>query len=227
MVNEMDVNLTLADLVSDLQGIDDICWGIYAFSRDRYYGNLNKAEMLKLIEDSVQSGMREADKLSEAIGSHSPEEAARYLGIRITYSDIRQFCGRIVFATFTHPDLICINREPIAKACSSDEIRDLIPEKTVENLIIGHELYHVLEDRDPGIWTNNRRITIRGLLGIKHQVALSAPSEIAAMAFSKRLSGLSFSPFLLDIMLYWSYNKDYSFSLYKEISSISAKGEIY
>ena len=42
-------------------------------------------------------------------------------------------------------------------------------------------------------------------------------SEMAAMAFAKRMTGISCSPYVLDVLLMYCYNEEAAIALYEEI----------
>ena len=44
-----------------------------------------------------------------------------------------------------------------------------------------------------------------------------ALSEMAAMAFAKEMTGIRWSPYVLDVLLIYGYNKEAACALYEEI----------
>ena len=221
---DFDDDIQLADIVKELSAVDDVSWGLYAFSRDRYREKVSEEDKLSLIKEAIAIGQEEAGRISAEFGSSDPSEIARALKLRIDSSAIQQQKGRIVFATFSYPDLITLMSEPISRALSSDEVRELISEEEIRNLMIGHEIYHVLEERRPALHTSDRKVVLWKFLGKEHTGTLGAPSEIAASSFTKTLNSSSFSPLILDIMLYWGYNREDSYNLYKEVIKFYKNG---
>ena len=213
----IDDDIQLADIIRELSGVDDVSWGLYQFSRDRYRDRLSQEEKADLIASSNKAGRREAMRMKEEMGTTDPYQIAQKLGLRISFSDMKQQRGRIVFATFEHPDKVTLMNEPVELALSADDARALVDPEEARRLMVAHEIYHVLEDRDPSLHTSDRKVVIWKLFGKEHLGTLQAPSEIAAAAFSRELNGASFSPLMLDIMLYWSYDRDSAYGLYQEV----------
>ena len=108
-------------------------------------------------------------------------------------------------------------REPIEKAAENEEIRKFVTEEQIKNLILGHELFHFLEEEDEGIYTRSETITLWKFLGYEHRSTVRALSEIAGMAFTKKLNQFPYSPFTLDILLYYNYNSDEALNIYSEV----------
>ncbi len=218
----LDDDLQLASIIKELSGVDPVSWGLYSFSRDRYREKVSDERKKALIQAAIDTGRREGERVRALYGS-DPYRIAEKLNLRIETSAIKQMKGRIVFATFTYPDLITIMEEPIQKAVSSDEVREIIGEDDIKRLMIGHEIYHVLEERNENLGTAKEKVVLWKLFGKEHTGTLSAPSEIAAASFSETINDFPISPMILDIMLYWGYNREDSYALYSEIMGICGK----
>ena len=58
------------------------------------------------------------------------------------------------------------------------------------------------------------------MLGVETRSTIRALSEIAGMYFSKKLNGFPYSPFALDILLYYNYNSETALNMYREVVEI-------
>ena len=104
-----------------------------------------------------------------------------------------------IFALFEPPDKISI-RTDLLKNCdgyfSSSGLYDVLGIFSSKEVILAHEFFHYIENRDEGnIFT---RCYKEPCGFFKHYTELPPLGEIAAMGFARALLGLSWSPFLLD-----------------------------
>ena len=96
---------------------------------------------------------------------------------------------------------IMLNRGLIAKLkqCLAEE--PLLPPFDPEELAIAHELFHILEARDPAMFTRCFKITLWRLGPLQYRSPVLAASEIAATACAKALCRLGFNPILLEPLI--------------------------
>ena len=80
--------------------------------------------------------------------------------------------------------------------------------KKFRDIILFHELYHVIEEKTPEIYTRNVRVRHRigGIFGWNRK--LETASEIGAIHFSKLMTDASFSPCLYTQYLLAAINRD-------------------
>ncbi len=83
------------------------------------------------------------------------------------------------------PDLIQIMREPIDKAVKGGSLDGFTTREQLEDLILGHEIYHYLEEEYDGIYTRTEKIRLWKILGFENRSTIRALSEIAGMYFQK------------------------------------------
>ena len=138
----------------------------------------------------------------------------------VEYLDKGQIADRVLFALFTPPGLIQIMREPIDKAVKGGSLDGFTTREQLEDLILGHEIYHYLEEEYDGIYTRTEKIRLWKILGFENRSTIRALSEIAGMYFSKKLNGFPYSPFALDILLYYNYNSETALNMYREVAEI-------
>lgn len=212
--------MNLRKMMKGLAAVDDMTWGMYAFSRDALRDKVDCAQKKEMIENSICCGYETADGIMDRLGTSNPREIAGKLGLKVEYLDKGQIADRVLFALFTPPDLIQIMREPIDKAVEGGSLHGFATREQLEDLILGHEIFHYLEEEDPGIYTRTEKIRLWSILGFENRSTIRALSEIAGMYFSKKLNGFPYSPFALDILLYYNYNSETALSMYREVAEI-------
>lgn len=123
--------------------------------------------------------------------------------------EIREFAmppspGLEIFALFEPPASVFI-RKDLCDRCDrfirSSGMDAFLGEFCCFDILLAHEFFHFLEERDCGTIFTRAYREPRGLFGRKAE--LPPLAEVAAMAFAQELLGLEWTPFLLDsIMLY-------------------------
>ena len=212
--------MSLREMMKGLSAVDDMTWGMYAFSRDALRDKVDCARKKEMIEKAVCCGCETADKIMDQMGTSNPREIAGRLGLRVEYLDKGQIADRVLFALFTPPDLIQIMREPLDKAVEGGSLDGFSTRGQLEDLILGHEIFHYLEEEDEAIYTRTEKIRLWKILGFENRSTIRALSEIAGMYFSKKLNGFPYSPFALDILLYYNYNSETALNMYREVAEI-------
>lgn len=91
------------------------------------------------------------------------------------------------------------------------------------NTILGHEIYHFVEDRfAQEIYTRTERILLWKLLGLKNYSTIRTLSEVGAMAFTQELNRLRYSPFILDVLLYYAYDSASAETITRDVLGVSS-----
>ena len=224
--------IPLSEIYAELGAIDDETWGRYAFSRDILKDRISEEKKREMIEKSIQCGKEYANRIQDETGKHLPREIAEDLKIRVTDVQAPAMEKRVLFAQFTSPDQIEIFCNPIGTykevlyAMPAEEAIRMPMETVLYDVLLGHEIFHFLEDRDEAeIYTRTEKIQLWRFLGLQNNSTVRALGEIAAMAFTKELNHTAFSPFSLDILLTYGYNADLSKQLYKEITGFLQKND--
>ena len=210
-------DMILREMAEGLAKVDDLSWGMYAFSRDVLRDKISEAEKKRMIEEAVCCGYEMADKVMSSLGTWDPWELAEKLKLKVEYGDRGQIADSVLFALFTPPDQIQIMKEPIELAAKSRLLEGLLTMEQVERLILGHEIFHYLEEEEKEIYTRKEKVVLWKLFGYKSKSTVRALSEIAGMYFSKKINGFSYSPFALDILLYYNYNSNEALKMYREV----------
>lgn len=207
-------------MAEELFKVKDQSWGMYAFSRDILRDKVDAKQKEAMIRRSIRCGEELAGQAVKRFGTRDPWEIAEKLKLKVEFTDRGQIADRVLFALFTPPDRIEIMTEPIERAVEQGGLSELISKEEIQRLILGHELFHYLEEEETGIYTRNEKIVLWKFLGFKNQSTIRALSEIGGMYFSKNLNKFSYSPFALDILLYYNYSPDEALKMYREVLSI-------
>lgn len=211
--------MILREMAEGLAQVNDLSWGMHAFSRDILRDKISEAEKKRMIELAICCGYEMADKVMSSLGTWDPWELAEKLKLKVEYADRGQIADRVLFALFTPPDQIQIMKEPIELAAESGLPEGLLTMDQIKSLILGHEIFHYLEEEEEGIYTRREKVVLWRLLGYKSESTVRALSEIAGMYFSKKINGFLYSPFALDILLYYNYNSNEALKMYREVLS--------
>lgn len=217
-------DISLDEMAANLRAVGDGTWGRYAFSRDFLRDRVPDERKEEMIRNSVRCGGEYADRIARETGESAPRAIARRLGLSVLSGDLPMAGKRVLFAQFTPPDRIEIMREPIEKyravllKMDGEETGRLPGEREVSDVLLGHEIFHFLEDRDEDkIYTRTEKITLWRFLNFRNESTVEALGEIAAMAFTKKLNRLVYSPFLLDVLLFFGYNPEGARSIYRNV----------
>ena len=209
----------LQEMAENLAQVEDMSWGMYAFSRDILRDKVSEAEKKRMIEHAICCGYEMADKVMSRLGTWDPWELAEKLKLNVEYGYRGQIADQVLFALFTPPDQIQIMKEPMELAAKNGLLEGMLTMEEIERLILGHEIFHYLEEEEEGIYTRREKVVLWKLLGYKSKSTVRALSEIAGMYFSKKINGFPYSPFALDILLYYNYNSNEALKMYREVLS--------
>ena len=204
------------DLIQRLLKVEDDSWGMYAFSRDILQNKVDEQMKKAMIKKAICCGYEKAEEVISVYGNN-PFDIARRLGLNVRISYEAQASDRVLFALFTPPKDILLMEEPIKKAAFIPEIHNTITEEQIMALLLGHELFHYFEENDKCIYTRTEKISLFHFWKFKYRSTIRALSEIAAMYFTKRLNRFSWSPFALDFILYYNYDREVAMRIYEEV----------
>jgi hypothetical protein len=219
--------LSLPEMLSFLKKVDDETWGKYAVSREPLRNRIPETRKIEMIRGSIRCGEEYAGRILRENGNVSPREIAEQFGLSVRFSDLPMTDKRVLFAQFTPPNQIEIMQEPmkeyktVLEGATAEDCSRLPTVEKIQNILLGHEIFHYLEDRDEKeIYTRTEKIRLWHFLCFQNNSTVGALSEIAGMAFTKSLNCLSYSPFLLDVLLFFGYNPDEARNIYRDVKSI-------
>jgi hypothetical protein len=219
--------LPLEEMLTELVKIPGSVWGQYAFSRDVLRDKISEEEKKRLIEKAYECGYTYADKLAEEYDTKVPAILAKSLDLDIKYQQVPTDLSRVLFADFVEPNKITIYEDNLDKAnelLKDEQVRNILGVQRVEQLILAHEIFHYLEERDSKtIFTRTEKIELWTIKPFHNRSTIRAIGEIAGMAFAERLLGLDYSPFVMDVFFVYGYSKEVATELYDEIMELTKK----
>jgi hypothetical protein len=224
---DMQEQFGLGEMIQNLLKIDDEVWGLYAFSRDILKERVPINKRLEMIKKAVTCGREYAEYVTHEHGSSDVNVIAERLKLKIRLQDGRIIGKRILFACYTPPDEIEIMTEPVEKAAqqilkNEPTLVEYFEKNSIMNTILGHEIFHYIEDKfEQKIYTRTEKILLWNFMGLKNFSTIRALGEIGAMAFTKELNGLKYSPFILDILLYYYYDSFSAEKIYHDVLEMS------
>lgn len=215
-----DEPFAMRKMVENLCLLSSESWGGYAFGRDPLCGRIGEEQKLAWIRQANECGRARARELRAGFGARTAREYADLLHVRI---EEENSCGAndyITFASFREPDLITLylsNIDSASRLITENDLSDLLQSVDIKSMLIFHELFHVVESRDPAIFTRATKIVLWKLGPFKNTSALVALSEVAAMAFAQESLSIRYSPYVFDVLLPWQANPQQAQKLYHRI----------
>ena len=219
----MQGQLKFGEMIRNLLQVDDETWGLYAFSRELLNHRIQAEKKSEMIFKAMTCGREYAKRIILESGTEDIQTIAKKYKLKIEIQNDLITGKRILFARYTPPDKIEIMTEPVHKAVNLIEreepnLIEYFKKDDIIEIILSHEIFHFLEEQNSReIYTRNEKILLWKFMGFKNYSTINALSEIAAMAFARELKGLSYSPFLLDFLLYYSYDSISAEKIYGDI----------
>jgi hypothetical protein len=225
----MQEQIKLEDMIHNLLELDDETWGLYAFSRELLKQRILPDKKTEMITKAIACGKEYAQRIIQEYGSADPHAIAEKMKLKVEFKNPVITGKRILFACYTSPDNIEIMEEPVSRAVRliSEEAPifvELFLQDGIINTVLGHEIFHFVEEQfEHEIYTRTEKVLLWNLLGIKNYSTIRTLSEIAAMAFTKELNGLKYSPFILDILLFYGYDSSSAEKIYRDVLELSSE----
>ncbi|MEM1485775.1 hypothetical protein V6615_13030 [Oscillospiraceae bacterium PP1C4] len=222
----------IKEMVEKLLPLENCVWDSYALRKEPLIGKITPEQQTEFTIKARQSGVSIARQLKELHNGVSPAELAELaglLGVKINRIPSSDGGNYTMFACFHEPDQIFIYQATVENTEHMIEIQglsDLLEHVRVEDVLIAHELYHFFECRHPDLYTNQRVLTLWKIGKLIYTSRVSCLHEIAAMSFTQELLGLSYSPYVYDVVLLYAQNKRMSKKLYESICGIDAQKEV-
>lgn len=219
----MPEQFDLEEMIQNLMKVDDESFGMYAFSRDLLRDRIPADKKSEMIKNAIACGRAYARRMISQYGSNDASTIAEHLKLKIVSQDAKLTGNRILFACYTPPNEIEIMSEPVSKAIQlilkkESILIEFFDKDSIMDTILGHEIFHYLEDQfEQEIYTRTEKILLWSFLGFKNRSTIRSLGEIGAMAFTKELNGLTYSPFILDVLLYYGYDSSSAGKIYQSV----------
>lgn len=192
-------------LTQELCALSREDWLFYIFAGDPLSGKISDGEKLRYGREAADCGRDLAEKLRRQ-GDLPMEQQILAQGGRLTRPPAPAGGPLPLFASFTEPDSILVYS---GNARATDELRqregleDLTGAAPAEEVLLAHELFHLLEYREPDLYTRRKHLLLWKIGRWENRSSIFCLSEIAAMAFAEAMTGLRCSVYVLDfLMLY-------------------------
>ena len=217
--------LPIRSRIEELLKLDDESFGFYAWSREPLERKFSMEQKRNYIQRATECGIEEARWLKTEYGAGEPDVIAKKLGLKVETPEMPVGGGHVIFAQYVEPDEITIFMDAVNRAellMEKQGLGDLFPNLPVYQLLLAHEIFHAVEYRNrDSIFTRTEKIEL-WRKPFSNRSEIIALSEIAGMAFARELLGLSFSPYMFDVLLMYGYHEEAATAIYEEIKEIAA-----
>lgn len=207
------------EMAEKLAKIPDGVWGMYAFAREPLEGKFTKEQKYEYIKKANTCGRVWAEKIVEEYRTADPALLAERMGMKVQQKKTPVGGGTVLFAQFVQPDEITIFTDCITKAQKiyQESGCSLLEGEMLFSLLLAHELFHAVEERyAEEIYTRTEKVEL-WKRPFSNRSSIACLSEIAAMAFAAQLTGIEMSPYMLDVLLVYAYDKNAAWGLYDEV----------
>lgn len=218
----------LAAMLRDLIAVPPEEWYRYAFSREPLNGRLKDEQRQEWMKRAIAFGREYAEKICRCYDSRDSETIAKAMGMQVMYPAFPEKTDRVLFAEFREPNNISIYMDAVKRAkklTDRPEIASLLTEKlNISRILLAHELFHSVEEScKQEIFTKTEKIRLWSLGPLHNDSTLIALSEIAAMSFAAQMTGLPYSPYMLDMFLVYGYSPEEACGLYEEMMTCAGR----
>jgi hypothetical protein len=210
-------NLDLKGMLFSLSRLaqEDYCQ--YVFSQDRFGQLVSPDEKKRLMNLAITCGISIAKKTVERYNADVfdliEENGLKIRRVKNLVVMEKDLCG-------WYKDRVITIAESVVSAARYTidrfDLADLVECQNIEEIILCHELYHYYESILP-LFTSTYKLILWKIGPIKNRASLACLSETAAMAFAKKITGVSYSPYMLNILFCWNNSKAGARRLYRRI----------
>ena len=183
--------------LQDLLNKPDYEWYKGLFSKSEQE-KLSSEEMDDIIKKSIASAEEVYDQFSADIELIGIERLIERYGTEISFNDMNE--SDTVIAMYDQKDnlLIIFNHSitELHNQIKKRKLEDSIDKDLFQNLMLSHELYHIIEMNEKDIYTYSEFYNYK-VLGFNRKKRLSVAGEIGAFHFSKLVNEIDFSPCII------------------------------
>ena len=194
----------IADWCRELASFPESVWIAYAQAREPLRRLVTPEEYANHFHAADACGAEMARQTRETWGDVSCRELAGKLNVQLEWPPMPEGNGIVTFACYFEPDRIQVytdnaiaTRSPIQESGGVEFLGDV----DIGEMLLAHELCHVLQHRQPELYTNQKHIRLWKLGPWERRSRLVSLEEVAAMAFARELLGLSHSPYVYDVLM--------------------------
>lgn len=214
------MKITIKEMLKELVALTEEEWGGYAFYHELLERKFSSEQKREYTRKANACGKEEAEKILQEYPGKRIQEISEALGFTVKTPKIPTGGGHVIFAQYVEPKEITIFMDCVEKAkelIDKEELSGFLPNFNLQEVLMAHELFHGIEYRKKKeIYTQTEKIELwRRPFSNKSKILCL--SEMAAMAFAKTMTGIKCSPYVLDVLLMYSYNQEAAVALYEEI----------
>ena len=172
---------------------------------------ISEEEESELLNGAMQTGVEMTQMVREKYGDCLPEEVAAELNLKIVdrFEDLREpflFLGLYEPGTRT----ITLNRSVLSLVegfIASNSLNGLLSCRDITRSVLYHEIFHVLEEETPKIFTRIYTLKRKALGIFPYKRRIDSLSELGAVHFSKCMTGVDYSPCIYERLLFLALGK--------------------
>ena len=173
--------------------------------------------------DAVCCGKQQAALMQSDNAGKSVWELTREFGVKLEKKKFGSAGSAVMFACYYEPDRIELYSDNAARTqmlIKELALEDLLGSFSIEEVLLAHELYHVLAYQKPELYTSRKLITLWKLGRFSRRARLISLEEAAAMSFAKELTQLGVSPYIMDVLMLYPHSPELAEKLYQKLMRI-------
>ncbi len=212
--------MILSSWCDDLTGLPEEVWIAYAHSREPLRGKLSREAYADFYREAERCGQEQAARLRRGREDVSCRELAGELGVRVEELPMPETKGLATFACFYEPDRIELytdNAEATRSLLQSAGIDRRLGDTDIGEMLLAHELFHVIQRREPALYVNQPHLLLWRLGKLRRESRLVSLEEVAAMAFARSLLDMTVSPYLYDVWMLLPCAPEQAQALYRQL----------
>ncbi|HWQ60713.1 MAG TPA: hypothetical protein VN521_00270 [Negativicutes bacterium] len=188
-----------------LKACGDDIWGRYILTKDPLYGKIPTDARQGIIAGAFACARERFEDLAYRYGRMPATGYAARLGVMVETEAMRTEYEYVFISCYTaKPPTIKISAtalDMLGELAAREKLTALLPREGLVELAIAHELFHHLEETKPGIYTRQKTVEYRALGFIRNRFCPVSAGEIAAVHFSRLVTGLDYSPAVYEVLL--------------------------
>lgn len=232
--------IPLRVMIESLLELKEEDWFSYAWSREPLEEKFTWEQKMEYGLRAAECGRCEAELLLAETGagrhggSGGMEERkfdgpdvwklARDLNLKVTKNQTDGGGEHVIFAQYQEPDAITIYMDGADQAralIEEENLGELLGHRAVEDVLLSHELFHVMEYRKrDAIYTQTEKVEL-WKKPFSNRSRIMCLGEIAGMEFARRLTCLTYTPYVLDVLMMYGYDRGAAAALYEEIRALA------
>lgn len=235
--------LPLDEMVKNLLALSRESWYDYAWSREPLEGKFTREQKQEYGQKAARCGRQEAEAVKSIIQTGEPvlsraaeatqidfsalSALADSLGITVSTPRVPNGGSHVIFAQYEEPDHITLfldSTEKAEKLIQTWNLDKMLGYADIKALLLVHELFHVTEYRKrDSIYTQTEQIEL-WRKPFSNRSRIMCLGEIAGMEYAAQLLGITYTPYIFDVIMMYGYNQAAATALYEEITELAQTG---